>query len=142
MEQLSTNTRNLRKLVDDVDSWLHYPPCPNKKVVNKRIDIIIYFFGKSSNISLRELDFTFLVKVALKMMMPSLVGRTFGMRCTPFYSIRTWLCCMGSAERSWSNEKTIKNGKRANIGGEYQEKRVILYTSSKLEEAQLQRSLD
>ncbi len=38
--------------------------------------------------------------------------------------------------------KTIKNGKRANIGGESLEKMVILYTSAKLEEAQLLRNSD
>ncbi len=38
--------------------------------------------------------------------------------------------------------KTIKNGKRANIGGESLEKQVILYTSAKLEDAQLQRNFD
>ncbi len=47
---------------------------------------------------------------------------------------------VSSAERLWSNAKTIKNGKRANIGGETLEKRAILYTSAKLEEAQLMRS--
>ncbi len=47
---------------------------------------------------------------------------------------------IGSAERSWSNVKTIKNGKRTNIGEETQEKRTILYTSAKLEEAQLIRN--
>ncbi len=47
---------------------------------------------------------------------------------------------IGSAKLSWSNVKTIKNGKRANIGGETLEKRAILYTSAKLEEAQLRNS--
>ncbi len=36
--------------------------------------------------------------------------------------------------------KTIKNGKRANIGRETLEKRSILYTSAKLEEAHLLRN--
>ena len=36
--------------------------------------------------------------------------------------------------------KTIKNGKWANIDGETLEKRAILYTSAKLEEAQLLRN--
>ncbi len=38
--------------------------------------------------------------------------------------------------------KTIKNGKRANRGGESMQKRAILYTSTKLEESQLLRNLD
>ncbi len=35
MEQLSTDNGDLRKMVDKVVSWLHYPPCPNKNVVNE-----------------------------------------------------------------------------------------------------------
>ncbi len=47
-----------------------------------------------------------------------------------------------STERSWSSVKTIKNGKRANIGGESLDKRTILYTLAMLEEDRLQRNLD
>ncbi len=58
-----------------------------------------------------------------------------------FVACQTTLKCLGigSAERSWSAVKTIKNGKRTNIGRETLEKRAILYTSAKLEEAQLLR---
>ncbi len=38
--------------------------------------------------------------------------------------------------------KTIKNGKRVNFSGESLEKRTILYTSAKLKEVQLSRSLE
>ncbi len=51
-------------------------------------------------------------------------------------------CGIGSAEQSWGNVKTVKNGKRAIIGGESLEKRAVLYTSAKLEEAQLLRNSD
>ncbi len=59
-----------------------------------------------------------------------------------FVTCQTTSKCLGigSAERSWSDVKTIKNGKRVNIGGETLEKRAILYTSAKLEESQLLRN--
>ncbi len=38
--------------------------------------------------------------------------------------------------------KTIKNDKQANISNESLEKKAIMYTSAKLEEAQIQRNLD
>ncbi len=59
-----------------------------------------------------------------------------------FVTCRTTPKCLGigSAEQSWSDVKTIKNGKRANIGRETLEKRAILYTSAKIEEAQLMRN--
>ncbi len=34
IEQLRTDNGNRWKMADEVVSWLHYPPCPNKKVVN------------------------------------------------------------------------------------------------------------
>ncbi len=46
MEQLSTDNGDLRKMVDEVVSRLHYQPCPNKKVVNKTIDQILDIFLK------------------------------------------------------------------------------------------------
>ncbi len=49
---------------------------------------------------------------------------------------------IASAEQSWSDVKTIKNGRRAITGGELLEKSVNLYTSAKLKEAQLLRNLD
>ncbi len=70
------------------------------------------------------------------------------MHSLPFTEVLRFVACqttskclsIGSAERLWSNVKTIENGKRANIGGETLEKRAILYTSVKLEEAQIMRN--
>ncbi len=52
--------------------------------------------------------------------------------------------CLGIRfkEWSWSDVKTIKNRKHANISSESLEKRDILYTYAKLEETQLLRNLD
>ncbi len=47
---------------------------------------------------------------------------------------------VGSAERSWSDVKQNKDGKRSNLGGSSLEKRVISYTSAKLNEAQIKQS--
>ncbi len=47
---------------------------------------------------------------------------------------------VGSAERSWSDEKQIKDGKRLNLGGSSLEEHAILFTSAKLNEAQIKRS--
>ena len=76
-------------MVDEVVSRLHYPPCPNKKVVNKSIDEIIDIFGKNLNILLTKLVLTVINQVGLKMMMPSLMDHTSGMRCTLFHLLRS-----------------------------------------------------
>ncbi len=70
------------------------------------------------------------------------------MHSLPFTEVLGFVACQTTskrlgiepAEQLWSDVKTIKNGKRANIGGETLEKRAILYTSAKLEEAQLLRN--
>ncbi len=46
MECLSTDNGDLRKLIDEVVSRFHHPPCPNKKVASKSIDEIIDIFWK------------------------------------------------------------------------------------------------
>ena len=38
---LSTNNGDLRKLINEAVSGLNYPPCTNKKVMNKNIDEIV-----------------------------------------------------------------------------------------------------
>ncbi len=43
MEQLSNDNIDLRKMVDEVASCLHYQ-CPKKKVVNKSIDEVVDIF--------------------------------------------------------------------------------------------------
>ncbi len=44
---------------------------------------------------------------------------------------------IGAAERSWSYIKQIKDGKLSNLGGVSLEKRAILYSSAKLNEAKI-----
>ncbi len=88
MECLSTDKGDLRHLIDEVISHLHHPPCPNKKVTNKSINEIIDIFGKNSSTLLTELALTAIGQVALKMMMPSLVDLTFGMKCIPSHSLK------------------------------------------------------
>ena len=42
---------------------------------------------------------------------------------------------IGAAERAWSGTKDIKDGKRANLGGESTEKRSILCMSARMNDA-------
>ncbi len=69
MERLSTDKGDLRILVDEMVSQLHYPPFPNKKVVNKSVDDNIDTFWKEFK-HFTELAHTAIVPVPLKMMMP------------------------------------------------------------------------
>ncbi len=133
--------------MDEVVSCLHYPPCPNKKVVNKSIDEIIDIFWKEF------IQFTYRTGPY------SYQSRCFGnddalsgwsflwheMPSLPFTKVLGFKACqtsskhlgIGSIEQSWRNVKTIKKGKWANFGGKSLEIRPIFHTSAKLEEAHL-----
>jgi hypothetical protein len=49
------------------------------------------------------------------------------------------LCGIGPAERSWGGVKHIKDGKRSHLSGASVEKRAVLFNSSKIEQARIQR---
>ena len=150
LERLSTDTGELWRMVDEVVSRLHYPPCPNKKVVNKTIDEILDIFWKEfKHFTYKTGPYSY--RSSRFENDDALSGRSYlwhEMHSLPFTEVLGFVACrttskrlgIGSAERSWSDVKTIKNGKRANIGGDTLEKRAILYTSAKLEEAQILRN--
>ncbi len=147
MERLSIDNGDLRRQMDEVVAKLHYPPCPNKKVVNKTVDEIIDIFWKEfKHFTNRTGPYSY--RSSRFDNADALSGRSHlwhEMYSLPFTEVLGFVACrttskrlgIGSAERSWSDVKTIKNGKRANISGDSLEKRAILYTSAKLEEAQI-----
>ncbi len=110
---------------------------------------LLIFFGKSLNISLIELA---LIAIVCHFENDDAVSSQsyhwHEMHSLSFaedlgfvaYQATSKHLGIGSAEQSWSDVKTIKNGKMANIGGESLEKRAILYAFAKLEEAQLLRN--
>ncbi len=150
MERLSADNGDLRKLIDEVISRLHHPPCPNKKVASKSIDEIIDIFWKEfKHFTYRTGPYSY--RSGRFENDDALSGRSYlwhEMHSLPFTEVLGFVACqttskrlgIGSAERAWSDVKTIKNGKRANLGGGSLEKRAILYTTAKLEEAQLLRN--
>ncbi len=150
MERLSTDKGDLRRSIDEVISRLHHPPCPNKKVASKSIDEIIDIFWKEfKHFTYRTGPYSY--RSGRFENDDALSGRSYlwhEMHSLPFTEVLGFVACrttskrlgIGSAEQSWSDVKNIKNGKRSNIGGGSLEKRAILYTTAKLEEAQLLRN--
>ncbi len=63
----------------------------------------------------------------------------------PFTKVIGFVACrttskqlgIGAAERSWSDIKQIKDGKPSNLGRVSLEKRAILYSSARLNEAKI-----
>ncbi len=124
---------------------LHLPPSPNKRVAGKPMETILEIFWK---------EFKHYQKVT------GPYGHRPGCFYTPdaqvgrshlwheSYSLSEtevlgYVACrvtsqrlgIGPGERSWSDVKHIKDGRRSNIGGESIEKRAILVTSARLTEA-------
>ena len=49
------------------------------------------------------------------------------------------VCGIGAAERSWGDVKQIKSGKRAHLGSATLEKRAVLFTSARINDARIRR---
>ncbi len=125
------------KMADEVVSQMHYPPCPNKKVVNKSIDEIIDIFWKEfKHFTYRTGPYSY--RSSWFDNDDALSGRSYlwhEMHSLLFTEVLGFVACqttskrlgISSAERSWIDVKNIENGKRANIGGETLEKGAILY---------------
>ncbi len=134
MEQLGTDNGDLRKLVDEVVSWLHYPPCPNKKVVNICIDEIIdIFWNEFKHSTYRNGPYSYHSSCFKNDDALSCWSYLWHeMHSLPFADVlgfvarqSTSKCLSIGSTEQWSNVKTIKNEKRANIAGKSLEKRVI-----------------
>ena len=48
-------------------------------------------------------------------------------------------CGIGACERAWGDTKHIKSGKRSNLSGRSVEKRAVLYTSARINDARIRR---
>ncbi len=134
--------------MDEVVSWLHYPLCPNKKVVNKSIDEIIDIFWKEfKHFTYRTRSFSYHSSCFKN-------DNAFSGQCylwheehsLPFTEVLGFVACqnmskhivIGYVERPQSDVKTIRNGKHENyqqwgadiFGGESLERRAILYITT------------
>ncbi len=135
---MSTGNGDSRKLIDEVVAWLHTHPFPKKKVKTKRLMTTLTFSVLSLKILL-----TSLVCTAVN---DALFGRSHiwhEMHSNPFMQVLGFVAFrtpsnrlgIGSAERSWSDVKMIKDAKQSNLGGKSLQKRAILNTSGKLDNA-------
>ena len=49
------------------------------------------------------------------------------------------VCGIGAAERSWGDVKQFKSGKRAHLGNATLEKRAVLFTSARINDARIRK---
>ncbi len=88
MERLSTDKSDLRKMVDEVVSTLHYR-AQTKKWKTKVLMCLLIFFGKNLGALFTELALTAINQVTSTMTILSLGNLTSGMRFIPFLSLKS-----------------------------------------------------
>ena len=141
-----------RIAIERVITRLHLPPCPNKNKTIKDKDIgdIIHIFWKEfKHFQNKTGPFQ---NQARWVTQDALRGNSHvwhEMYSIPYTDVLGFVgargCSkvlgIGACERSWSDVKHIKVGKRANLGGESTEKRSVLYTTAKINEARIKRNI-
>ncbi len=118
-------------------------PCPNLNVINEPIENIVdIFWMEFKNLQTNRFPFDRPGQFSTK---DSIAGCSHEMYPLPYIHILGFVSCRviskclgsGACERSWSEVKVIKDGKRSNLSGDSLEKQTILYTSAHLEEARI-----
>ncbi len=137
---------DMREKIETMIVKLHNPPCLNTKVINKsNLVIIDYFLKELHHFQQQTGPFA---KFKGYLSMPDAVNGNLFIRHQFFHcltKILGFVAChntskqlgTGAAERSWSDVKKIKDGKRSNFGGISLEKRAILYLSARLNADQI-----
>ena len=138
-----------RDAIERVVTKLHTVPCPNDKVKNMMMsDIVDQFWnefdqftsqtGWASNLACWNTPDARNGKSHLWHYKYSL----------PYTKVLGYVACrvcskilgIGSAERVWGDTKTIKAGKRKHLKGESTEKRTVLYSTAKINQARIKRA--
>ncbi len=124
---------------------LHQKPCPNLNKINEYISFVDIFWTEFKNFQTNRFPFANPGQFSMK---DALAGRSHiwhEMYSLPYTHVLGFVACrvtskclgIGAGERSWSDMKMIKDGKRSNLSGDSLEKEAILYTSACLEEARI-----
>ena len=139
-----------RDAIEKVVKRLHHPPCPNKNFpsasmnVSQIVDLFWDEFKAFQNM-------TEPYHIPSRWGTPDVAqGRSYlwhekyslpYTKVLGFVACRVTskLCGIGPAERSWGGVKHIKDGKRSHLTGASIEKRAILYISSKMQRARIER---
>ncbi len=138
-----------RILIEEVITRLHSPPCPNSTVASLSNDEIIDIFWAEYRDFVKEEG---VFKKGRFQLPDAINGNSHVWHETysvPHTRVLGFVACrvcskrlgIGAAERSWSDVKSIKCNKRSNLGGESLEKRAILYTTARLNEAKISRDV-
>ena len=137
-----------REAVERVIERLHLPPCPNKSVDIQKMtpsDIVDKFWDEYKDFSQKLGCFSKPGKWLTRDVMLGLSHRWHEKYSEPYTMVLGMVACrttskhlgIGSAERSWGDVKHIKSGKRINLGSDKLEKRAILYSSARIQEARI-----
>ncbi len=132
--------------IEQVVVKLHKKPCPKVNVINETIeDIVDIFWTGFKNFQSNRDPFDHPGRFSTKDAIAGCYHIWHDMYSLPYIQVLGFVACrvttkclgIGARERSWSDMKMIKDGKRYNLSGDSLEKQAILYTSAHLEEARM-----
>ena len=136
-----------RMAIERVVTKLHTPPNPNPKTSEEPLEIILDIFWKEFD-DFQNKTGPYGYRPGRFLNPDALNGNSYvwhRLYSLPYTHVLGFVACqvtskrlgIGSAERSWSDVKQLKDGKQSNLGGSSLEKRAILFTSAKLRESHI-----
>ena len=151
-DALERITGEHRDMIESVVLRLHVPPCPNKnpKIRGMTDEEITDLFWEEYKLFTHKMG---PYNKESRWNSPDVkAGRSHCWHekySLPYTVVLGFVGCrvtskclgIGAAERSWGDVKTIKSGNRSHISAASVEKRAILYTTARVNEARIQRKL-
>ncbi|KAL3769143.1 hypothetical protein ACHAWU_001211 [Discostella pseudostelligera] len=139
-----------RNAIERVVERLHIPPCanPNEQVCTMSIgDVVNTFWKEYKQFQNRDGIFSKRGRWACRDVVEGrshIWHENYSLPHTQVLGfvacrVTSKLCGIGAAERSWGGVKTIKDGNRSHIGSISLEKRAILYTTARIQDARAER---
>ncbi len=93
---------NLRMMANEVVSWLHYPPCTNKKGVNKNVDDID-FLERIEPLHLQNWPIQLMNKLIWTWWCSLWTILPVAWNAFPSFHWSSWLCCLSSHLKATRN---------------------------------------
>lgn len=141
--------------IESIVKKLHVPPCPNKAVApdgtpvsEMTLDAIVDLcWDEFKAFQKQTKPFDNVARWNSAHALAGLSHLWHEKYSLPYTAILGFVACrvtskacgIGAAERSWGDVKHIKSGKRSNLSGKTVEKRAVIYTSARINDARIKR---
>lgn len=144
-----------RKAIERVVKKLHVPPCPNTATARKNTPvanmgpeaIVDLFWDEFKTFQKQTEPFDNVARWNTPSALSGASHLWHEKYSLPYTAVLGFVGCrtcskeggIGAAERAWGCVKHIKSGKRSNLSGRTVEKRAVLYTTARINDARIER---